>query len=154
MRMIAPPSLGPWVELVGNVVCGFISIPMGRRCSNMCTARPRKTPPVTPMNGRATTKSSVSTTLCVTARKNGRGMTMAMASARSIPTRAKGSGQRRAIFCVRFAGFTRSICTPIWPWVNIKSISNVSVPRLSLGSSLSTDQLHEPNSFIVESFLR
>ena len=54
MRMIARPSLGLSVGKVGSVVCGCASIPMGRRCRLTCTGTPRKTPPVTRMNGKAT----------------------------------------------------------------------------------------------------
>ena len=114
------------------------------RWQDVATARawvhPNETPLVTLMNGRAITGSSVLTTRCVMGRKNGRAMTMAMASGRSTPTPSKACGRPRAIFCVPFAGSTRSICTTIWPCANIRSISNASVLSLSLDLSLSTDQ--------------
>ena len=140
--------------VVGNRRSGKWPVPVARapayRWKDVAETRARlhhrKTPPVTRMSGRATTASSGITTRCVMARKNGPGMTMAMASGRSIPTQLKACGRRHAIFCARFGASTKNICTAIWPCVNIKSISNASVPHLSLGSSPSTDQLHEPNS--------
>jgi len=140
MRMIVHPSSAPSAGRVGSAGCVCASIRMEKRCSNMCTAIPRKPPPVTRTNGRVITESSEITTLCVMARKNGRGMTMAMVFVRSLPTQWKACGQRHAIFCVRFGGSTKNICTAIWPCANIESISNASVPLLSLDSSLSTDQ--------------
>ena len=144
MRMIARPWWEPSVEKVASAGCACASIPMERRCRTTCTATPRKTPPVIRMSGKATTASSGITTRCVTARRNGHGMMMAMASGRSIPTLLKACGRAHVISCARFGASTKNICTAIWPCVNIKSISNASVPHLSLGSLPSTDQLHEP----------
>ena len=62
------------------------------------------------------------TTRCVTGRKNGREMTMAMAYERCISTPSKACGQQPATFCARFAACTRSICTRIWRCANIRSI--------------------------------
>jgi hypothetical protein len=140
MTMIVRPSSGPSAGTVGSADCAYARILMGRRCRSTYTSTLKKKPSVTRMNGRATTDSIVCISRCVTVRKNGPAMTMGMASGRCIPTRSKGCGQPRAISCVRFGASTKNICTAIWPCASIKSISNVSVRRLLLDSSLSTDQ--------------
>ncbi len=131
---------GLWDAPVGNVACVCLSIRMARRCSPTSTATPRKTPLVKPMNGPGTTRSSACISPSVTARKNGRAMRTAMVFVRSTPIPSRVCVRRHGIFCAPCVESTRNICTTIWPCANIKSISNASVPRLSLGSSPSTDQ--------------
>ena len=65
------------------------AILMARRYSSMSMGSPKETPPVTLMNDRATTVSSISAPLCVTGRKKRPAMMMAVASARSIPKRRR-----------------------------------------------------------------
>ena len=65
------------------------TIRMARRYSSMSMGSPKETPPVTLMNDRATTVSSISAPLCVTGRKKRPAMMMAVASARSIPKRRR-----------------------------------------------------------------
>ena len=65
------------------------AILMARRYSSISMGSPKETPPVTLMNDRATTVSSISAPLCVTGRKKRPAMMMAVVSARSIPKRRR-----------------------------------------------------------------
>jgi hypothetical protein len=89
-KRVFAPRRGAAVERVPPLhfaVSACATIRMARHCSSMSMGPPKETPPVTLMNGRATTLSSTSTPLCVTNRK--KGPAMAIASARSISTRRK-----------------------------------------------------------------
>ena len=60
---------------------------------------------------------------------------------REVPTNTmEGLWTTARNFLRPFRGVHKNICTAIWPCANIESISNASVPLLSLDSSLSTDQ--------------
>jgi hypothetical protein len=75
--------------LIESTIAAYAAILMARRYSSMPMEPLKETPPVTLMHGKAATISNTSTPLCVTGRRKGPAMMMAVASTRSIPTRRR-----------------------------------------------------------------